>query len=41
MKMVDIPIEELIRRVKAHDCDLRSFKGSEAVYEELKFIADK
>lgn len=41
VKMVDIPIEELIRGVKGHDCDLRSFKGSEAVYEELKLIADK
>lgn len=41
VKMVDIPIEELIRGVKGHNCDLRSFKGSEAVYEELKLIADK
>lgn len=41
VKMVDIPIEELVRGVKGHDCDLRSFKGSEAVYEELKHIADK
>lgn len=41
VKMVDIPIEELIRGVKGHDCDLRSFKGSEAVYEELMLIADK
>lgn len=41
VKMVDIPIEELIHAVKSHDCDLHSFKGSEAVYEELKFIANK
>ena len=41
VKMVDIPIEELICGVKGHDCDLRSFKGSEAVYEELKLIAGK
>lgn len=39
--LVDIPIEELIRGVKGHDCDLRSFKGSEAVYKELKLIAGK
>ena len=41
VKMVDVPIEELIRGVRGHDCDLHSFKGSEAVYEELKLIADK
>lgn len=41
VKMVDIPIEELIRGIKGHNCDLHSFKGSEAVYEELKIIADK
>lgn len=41
VELVDIPIEELIRGIKGHDCDLRSFKGSEAVYEELKLIADK
>ncbi|MCQ2185092.1 MAG: hypothetical protein MJY62_06780, partial [Bacteroidales bacterium] len=41
VKMVDVPIDELIREVGSHDCDLRSFKGSEAVYEELKHITDK
>ena len=41
VKMVDVPIEELIRGVRGHDCDLHSFKGSEAVYEELKLIAGK
>lgn len=41
VKMVDIPIEELIRGIKGRDCDLHSFKGSEAVYKELKLIADK
>lgn len=41
VKMVDVPIEELIRGIRGHDCDLHSFKGSEAVYEELKLIAGK
>ncbi len=41
VRMVDIPIEELISGVKGRDCDLRSFKGSEAVYEELKLIVGK
>lgn len=41
VEMVDIPIEELICGVKGHNCDLRSFKGSEAVYEELKSIVEK
>ena len=41
VKMVDVPMEELIRGVRGRDCDLHSFKGSEAVYEELKLIAGK
>ncbi len=41
VKMVDIPMEELIRAVRGHGCDLRSFKGSEAVYQELKALAHK
>lgn len=41
VELVDIPIEELIHGVKARGCDLRSFEGSEAVYEELKLIAGR
>ena len=41
VKMVDVPIEELILGVKGRNCDLHSFKGSEAVYEELKLLAGK
>lgn len=38
LELVDIPIEELIAGVHGHDCDLRSFAGSEAVYEALRAI---
>lgn len=41
VEMVDIPIEELVDEIKKSDCDLRSFQGSEAVYEALKIIAAK
>lgn len=41
VEMVDIPIEELVDEIKKSDCDLRSFQGSEAVYETLKIIAAK
>ncbi len=36
LEFVDIPISELIEGVCAKDCDLRSFAGSEAIYEVLK-----
>lgn len=39
LELVDIDIEELIRDVKSRkDVDLRSFKGSEAIYDALKGI---
>ena len=36
LELVDIPISELIDEVRAKDCDLRSFAGSEAIYDVLK-----
>ncbi len=41
VEMMDISIEELVDEIKKIDCDLRSFQGSEAVYEALKIIAAK
>lgn len=39
LELVDIDIDELIRDVKSRkDVDLRSFKGSEAIYDALKGI---
>jgi len=36
VEIVDIPMKELISRLP--DCDMRSFEGSEAIYEGLKGI---
>lgn len=41
VELIDIDIRELIDAVNAHDCDLRSFSGSEAVYEELLGIVSR
>lgn len=40
-ELVDIAIGELTGAVLAHDTDLRSFKGSEIIYEELMNIVRK
>lgn len=39
--MVDIDIAELIADIRRHDCNLRSFEGSEAVYDSLRGIVAK
>lgn len=42
LELVDIDIEELIRDVKSRkNVDLKSFKGSEAIYDALKGIVDR
>lgn len=41
LELVDIPISELIEGVRAKECDLRSFAGSEAIYEVLKAMSQK
>lgn len=41
VEMMDIPIAELVAEIRKHDCDLRSFQGSEAIYEALKTIVDR
>lgn len=42
LELVDIDIEELIRDVKSRtDVDLKSFKGSEAIYDALKGIVNR
>ena len=42
LELVDIDIEELIRDVKGRkDVDLKSFKGSEAIYDALKGIVTR
>lgn len=38
LKLVDIPMEELLGRLKGFDVDMRSFDGSVAIYEALKGI---
>ncbi len=38
VEMMDISIEELVDEIKKSDCDLRSFQGSEAVYEALRVL---
>ena len=37
-EIVDIPMEELIGRLTSPDIDMRSFNGSEAIYDALKDI---
>lgn len=39
--LVDIPIDELICEIKTHDIDLRSFEGSEAIYDSLKALIER
>lgn len=41
LELVDIDIRELIEAVRSHDCNLRGFEGSEAIYDELKVIVKK
>lgn len=41
VEMVDVPIEELVDEIRKSNCDLRSFQGSEAVYEALKELVEK
>ena len=41
VEMMDIPIGELVTEIRKYDCDLRSFKGSEAIYDALKAIVDR
>lgn len=41
LELVDIDIDELVALVRKSDCDLRSFAGSEAVYDALKQIVAK
>lgn len=41
LELIDIPVQELIDKVREHDCDLRSFKGSEAVFEVLKGMVEE
>lgn len=36
LELVDIDINDLVKRVKLRVCDLRSFQGSVAIYEVLK-----
>ncbi len=38
VELVDIPIGELVAEIKAYHVELRSFEGSEAIYEALKKI---
>lgn len=40
-ELVDIDMEELISAVRLHDCDLRSFAGSEAIHAALLSIVGK
>ena len=37
-EMIDIPMDELLGRLKMQEVDMRSFKGSEAIYDALKDI---
>lgn len=41
LELVDIPISELIEEVSGCDCDLRSFEGSEAIFEALLRIVER
>lgn len=41
VEMMDIPIEELVDEIRKYDCDLRSFEGSEAIYDALKTIVGR
>jgi len=40
-ELVDIPMAELLEDLKQYNVDMRSFKGSEAIYEALKGIIDR
>lgn len=39
-ELVDIPMSELLSRLPASGCDMRSFEGSEAIYDGLSSIVE-
>lgn len=41
IEMMDIPMEELTSEVRKSGCDLRSFKGSEAIYHALNGLVSR